>query len=155
MTMRHSVSLVVLCFIATGGADVDDADEAQPRANLLHLVSLSEHPLARCNDGTPAVYYRRPLSSPRDTRKLLLYLEGGGLCVPGDPAVSCAERCANGSLLCTAHTAPYFDLDTYYEDSIFSPDPEQNPAFHDYNIGKGSTCDMWTIKLPQCPFNVE
>ena len=144
---------LVLCFVAAGGAALDDADEAQPRENLLHLVSLSEHPLARCNDGTPAVYYRRPLSSPRDTRKLLLYLEGGGLCVPGDPAVSCAERCANGSLLCTAHTAPYFDLDTYYEDSIFSPDPEQNPAFHDYNIGEGSTCDMWTIKLPQWPFD--
>ena len=101
LSMLHSESLVLCFIIAAGGAAVavDNADEPQPRTNLLNLVSLSEHPLARCNDGTPAVYYRRPLSSPRDTRKLLLYLEGGGLCGPGDPAVSCAARCANGSLL--------------------------------------------------------
>ena len=58
--------------------------------NYLNLVSLGEHSKARCNDGTAAVYYRQPLDSPgTDTRKLLLYLQGGGFCVPG----GCDHRC--------------------------------------------------------------
>ena len=28
------------------------------------------------------------------------------------------------------------DLETHYENSIFSPDPAENPAFFDYNIGR-------------------
>ena len=50
--------------------------------NLLDLVSLKAHPLAQCNDGTPAVYYRRPLNSEQDVKKLLIYLQGGGMCLP-------------------------------------------------------------------------
>ena len=53
-------------------------------------VSLEEHDKARCNDGTAAVYYRQPLDSPSTgARKLLLYLQGGGFCVPG----GCDHRC--------------------------------------------------------------
>ena len=53
-------------------------------------VSLEEHGKARCNDGTAAVYYRQPLDSPSTgARKLLLYLKGGGFCVPG----GCDHRC--------------------------------------------------------------
>ena len=50
--------------------------------NLLELISLSDHPLALCNDGTPATYYRNPLNDDTDTKKLLIYLNGGGMCVP-------------------------------------------------------------------------
>ena len=55
--------------------------------NLLDLVSLEADPLAQCNDGTPAVYYRRPLSSGEDVKKLLIYLQGGGLCFPLIPGL--------------------------------------------------------------------
>ena len=51
----------------------------------------------------------------------------------------CQERCEdkNDTLpLCTAATEPYLDLETHYENSIFSPDPLENPAFYDYNIGR-------------------
>ena len=50
--------------------------------------------------------------------------------------MDCGHRCEDSNPLCTAATAPYLDLDTHYGDSIFSPDPQLNPAFHDYNIGE-------------------
>ena len=51
-------------------------------ANLLQLTSLKDDPLALCNDGTPAVYYRNPLNSDGDIKKLLIFLKGGGWCIP-------------------------------------------------------------------------
>ena len=57
--------------------------------NLLDLVSLEADPLAQCNDGTPAVYYRRPLNSEEDVRKLLIYLKGGGMCFPFGKNLKC------------------------------------------------------------------
>ena len=53
----------------------------------LELVSLEADPLAVCNDGTPAVYYRPPLNKSEDTKKLLIYLKGGGFCVPFVPGI--------------------------------------------------------------------
>ena len=53
--------------------------------NLLSLVTLEDHPMAQCNDGTPAVYYRKPLNTFQETRKVLIYLQGGGFCVPYVP----------------------------------------------------------------------
>merc|ERR1711990_1224227 len=46
---------------------------------VLELVSLENFPLAKCNDGTTAVYYRKSLNSDQDTKKLLIYLQGGGM----------------------------------------------------------------------------
>ena len=123
--------------------------------NLLFLVTLEDHPMAQCNDGTPAVYYRKPLNTFQETRKVLIYLQGGGFCVPYVPGArylylicleiylpiylvfDCEERCVNEPLLCTAHTDAALDLETHsYHDSIFSTDPGLNPAFHDYEIGQ-------------------
>ena len=49
------------------------------------------------------------------------------------PDYSCGSRCANGSLLCTAHTDPYY---VGYQDTWFSEDPVKNPAFHDFSKGR-------------------
>ena len=81
--MLLSIVLVCLPAVLTAGP----AGPAEPRQQLLQLVSLESHPLAQCNDGTPAVYYRRPMDSYQDTKKLLIYLEGGGMCVPHNPGV--------------------------------------------------------------------
>ena len=122
--------------------------------NILNIIKLDDYPMAKCNDGSTAVYYRKPLNSDQDTKKLLVYLKGGGFCVPFVPGnffskhihiltifkgFGCKERCADTDdplPLCTAATDPYFDQDTWYSDSIFSQDPVENPAFFDYNIGK-------------------
>ena len=100
---------------------------------LLQLVTLEQHPLAQCNDGTAAVYYRRPLNSAQDTRKLLIFLKGGGLCAPA-AGYSCWARCKDGNPLCTAATEP--ELDPGHHDNIFSSDPVKNPAFFDFNYGE-------------------
>lgn len=53
---------------------------------------------------------------------------------------NCVKRCENSANstfpLCTAATEPLLDLDKHYSHSIFSPDPVENPAFFDYDIGK-------------------
>ena len=53
--------------------------------NLLDLIHLDDHPLAVCNDGTTAVYYRKPLNTNQETKKILIYMRGGGFCVPHIP----------------------------------------------------------------------
>ena len=53
--------------------------------NFLDLIQLDDHPLAVCNDGTTAVYYRKALNSHQETKKILIYLKGGGFCVPHIP----------------------------------------------------------------------
>ena len=71
-----NINLCLLVYLSVIGAE-----------NLLDLVSLESHPLAQCNDGSPAVYYRKPLSSEADVRKLMIYLKGGGMCLPLVPGL--------------------------------------------------------------------
>ena len=54
-------------------------------ATVLELVTLSDYPQAQCNDGSTAVYYRPPVSSSQSPKKMMIYLKGGGYCVPGSP----------------------------------------------------------------------
>ena len=127
---------------------------ARSKENNLDLIKLEDYPLAQCNDGTTAVYYRKPINSDQDTKKLLIWLKGGGFCVPFLPGKfhqnilyityhvighDCKGRCKDKNAtfpLCTAATEPHFDLDTHMHNTIFSPDPVKNPAFFDYNFGK-------------------
>ena len=76
MFMMIKKLLVIFCF--TFGFTLRSSDP-------LKLVSLEADPLAICNDGSPAVYYRPPLNISGDTKKLLIYLKGGGFCVPFVP----------------------------------------------------------------------
>ena len=46
-------------------------------------MSLSAFPLAQCNNGDPAAYYRPGLEEDEESpKKLLIYLKGGGVCFP-------------------------------------------------------------------------
>lgn len=88
-------------------------------------------PLAVCNDGSRAVYYDS--NDLADSKKLHIYLKGGGGCYNFDEGSdkSCAKRCGaniNGEL-CTASTAENFELDTK---TMWSTDPQENPPFHDF-----------------------
>jgi len=106
-------------------------------ATQLDLVSLSSSPLAKCNDGSTAVYYRPPDSSEEAGSKWMIYLKGGGYCVPGSPLTditNCNIRCATEPDLCTASTDPDLDLaESGLGDNIGSNDPAKNPAFYDFN----------------------
>ena len=56
--------------------------------------------------------------------------------------MDCKSRCKDNRPLCTASTDSFFELDwgdpTPLLHSVFSDDPNENPAFHDFNIGKKS-----------------
>ena len=64
---------------------------------------------------------------------------------------NCKKRCeksANDTFpMCSAATKPYFDLDHHYSHSIFSPDPAENPAFFDYDIGKNYNMQLISMNL--------
>jgi len=119
------------------GGSTSSSPETTPGSNLLGLVSLQSYQdgQAVCNDGTAAVYYRKPLNSDSDTKKLLIFLTAGGMCVPNLEGSECQARCKENNQLCTAATKPYFDIHhSAHGDDIFSPDPILNPAFYDYNL---------------------
>jgi len=119
----------------TGGA-TGNPTPAPGAGTLLDLVSLSDYPLAKCNDGSSAVYYRPPISNNQNTKKMMIYLKGGGYCVPGSPLTditNCNIRCQTEPSLCTASTDPDLELrDTNLADNIGSNDPDKNPAFYDF-----------------------
>ena len=129
----------------------------------LELVSLSSFPLAKCNDGTAAAYYRyetqnivqpgyfnseilfvrQPNINGQATKKMLIYLRGGGLCVPGSSSKSCDDRCSSEPSLCTASTDPdYILTESNLGDNIGSNKQAENPAFWDYSKSKLNMSDV-------------
>ena len=73
------ISLARILFLVTfSSSEVN----TRTSGNFLDLIHLDDHPLAVCNDGTTAVYYRKPLNSDQETKKILIYMKGGGFCVP-------------------------------------------------------------------------
>jgi len=100
----------------------------------LERISLDDYPLAQCNDLTTAVYYRHPNVNQQSSKKMLIYLQGGGFCVPGDGPTNCNARCANGNQLCTARTNPTYKFKANgLGATIASKNSTLNPAFHDFS----------------------
>jgi len=99
---------------------------------LLENVPLSAHPKARCNDNSVATYYRQGTELGP---KVLIYLQGGGFCVPRIPGFDCEQRCKDTPLLCTAHTDPFMETeDTKFSWNIWSRSAEENPAFYEHSL---------------------
>ena len=99
---------------------------------LLHAAlpaapqTLTRYPLAAatalCNDGSPAVYYSDvPLPAGGGAR-FLVWLQGGSLCFDN---ATCQARTARPGIT-SSTTLPA----TLTADTVFLPDPAQNPAFH-------------------------
>ena len=111
-------------------------DSLRPE-RLLGRSSLAEFPLATCNDGSPAVYYSEPdTDGVERPGRFLIYLRGGGMCLPFVPGLDCEGRCEASPHLCSASTEPTFDLDSSpLADNVGSSDPNINPAFHDFRQG--------------------
>ena len=65
---------------------------------------------------------------------MLIYLRGGGLCVPGSASKGCDDRCSSEPSLCTASTDPdYILTESNLGDNIGSNKQAENPAFWDYS----------------------
>lgn len=52
-------------------------------------INTTAFPLARCNDGTPAVFYVRPAATAANQNKWVIQLQGGGSCRTPE---ECADR---------------------------------------------------------------
>ena len=100
-------------------------------AVTLHRHLLSSHPLALCNDGSPASYFLPP-QPHTPGQPVLLYLEGGGGCfdIP-----SCEARCAiENPELCTTDPLTERNL----TGSVWSGEQAENPGLHDsYKVAMG------------------
>merc|ERR1719334_58546 len=89
----------------------------------LYKKSLSNHPLAVCNDGTPAAYFTQDLHN-LTSPKVVIYLAPGGGCFTKE---NCQQRCEVDSPdLCTEDPADSHD----YETLMWCEEPSENPAFH-------------------------
>ena len=105
--------------------------EAEVDPNLLDLISLQDYPLAKCNDGTPAVYYRH---QDNFKKNYIIFLRGGGFCVPFVHGMDCDNRCRKHPLLCSAYTDPQLDMN-HMGGKLGSSNPVVNPVFHDFEKG--------------------
>jgi len=93
-------------------------------ARQLTRRSLADYPLAVCNDGSAATYHH---SSDLASSRILINLQGGGWC---GTEQSCKHRCQQSNpYLCTADNQPTMEMK---ERTMWSSDPEVNPAFHDF-----------------------
>lgn len=111
----------------------------------LNRLSLEEHPLATCIDGSPGAYYVREGADPS---KVLVYHEGGGWCdfsVPEDPNNPChglAKNCVSRSKTRLGSTVnDTSDSLTLGDRAYFSTDPQVNPAFSDWTAVYIRYCD--------------
>lgn len=106
-----------------------------PRVNLT-LIDGG----AKCLDGTAYAYFLRKSST--GSKKWVLFLEGGGLCV--EP-VDCAKR-KKSSLGSSDYFPQAFQPGTDGGVDILSDDAKINPSFHEYNHVWLPYCsgDTWT-----------
>ena len=89
--------------------------------------------LKRLNINTVTIV-RQPNINGQATKKMMIYLRGGGLCVPGSSSKGCDDRCSSEPILCTASTDPDYILsESNLGDNIGSNKQTENPAFWDYS----------------------
>jgi hypothetical protein len=146
-TVTSSTSSTSSATGAGGSADCAEVTlthgpAAAPADALVHLVDLSAHPDAVCNDGTPAAYVLRPGNGPA-AKRWLIYLEGGGECATSD---DCLARSKSTPGLMS--NAGVVDGAAFGGDlgGIKSTSPTVNPDFYDATIVQLQYCssDGWT-----------
>ena len=84
-------------------------------------------------DINTVIIVRQPNINNQATKKMMIYLRGGGLCVPGSASKGCDDRCSSEPSLCTASTDPDYILsESNLGDNIGSNKQMENPAFWEY-----------------------
>ena len=125
--MSITVSCLLLCLLINSSSNT-----------ILHKRSLSQYPLAVCNDGSPAAYYVSDQMQEEDYEGVVVYLQEGGGCANVE---DCDARCqVNSPGLCTEDPNQEHDLDY----TMWSQDPEENPPFHNF----------YKIFVPYCSSDV-
>jgi hypothetical protein len=108
----------------------------------LRVVPTSVHPLAVCNDGTPATYLFRP-GVGAGAKRWIIYLEGGGSC---STSADCKERYWNQRFYMSSGNPVDGQPYTTPLEGIKSPLPSENPDFYDANYVQLMYCssDTWS-----------
>jgi len=101
--------------------------------NARRVVEVTNDAEAVCNDGTSAVYYWAPARCPRDAKKWVVFLGGGGWCWDYD---SCAKRSPD-----SVSSKDYPEFETPDPDSLFG----NHSPFFNYNKISIRQCssDAW------------
>ena len=107
-----------------------------PFAVPVSLLDLTEYPLAKCMDGSPAGYYYAPATSNASQSSWIVELEGGGECA----AAAQCRRKLETSLGSSKHWKPAVSL------SYFNQDTKENPRLREWNRVFIPYCsqDLWT-----------
>jgi Pectinacetylesterase len=108
----------------------------QPVPAFHHLVDLAAHPLAVCNDGTPAHYILRP-GTGEGRRRWVIFLEGGGGCTD---AAGCALRYRQQRGLMSSAGVRDGERVTVGLGGIKSASSTINPDFYDANFVELKYC---------------
>lgn len=124
-----------------------------PGQTMIHKLSLAEHPLAVCNDGTPGYFIFRP-GFGAGAKRWHIFLEGGGSCGDG---VSCEHRWRTSRELMTSEGVVSGPTNRTFA-GIKSPSPVENPDLHDANLVQIHYCtsDQWsgdTAATPGLPIS--
>jgi len=109
-------------------------DAELPGAARKHLVELAGHPLAVCNDGTPASYTLRP-GVGQGRKRWVIFLKGGGQCSTSE---DCASRFTHSPGLMSS--AGVVDGASDELSGILSASPDINPDFYDANTVEIAYC---------------
>jgi len=116
-TMKHSFELLVSFLLSTA--------TCQHPGTMLHKHNLPGEK-SLCNDGTRAAYYTQEGTA---SGSVLIGLQGGGAC---HDIEECTRRCEeDGVPLCSSKNARD-QIQMGGRASVWSPLPEENPAFHDW-----------------------
>ncbi len=109
----------------------------------LHKIDPTLSPLAKCIDGTePGYYFRKGVGN--DARKVIVYLEGGGWCYPGDILQSSGANCAFRSktgLGSSAKYPPSIPSTGYEGGSGYTSGDKNKTAFADFAVAYVKYCD--------------
>jgi hypothetical protein len=101
---------------------------------LMHRIMLDSYEESLCMDGSVASYYFRPSSSIKNSKKWLIFLEGGHFCYNTE---TCLQRSLNSFNLTSSLSN---NRNLKYGKGILSDIELQNKYFHDFN----------TVSLPYC-----
>ena len=120
-----------------------DEDIISNSITPLELVLLPEkYETQRCLDGSPFGYYIRRSNSSTNSKKWIIFLEGGGLCV--EP-IDCIIR-QNSDQGSSTFWGESWMPGTDGLSDILSDNPQGNPYFYDFNHVYFKYCsgDTWT-----------
>mmetsp|Transcript_6146 Transcript_6146/g.15723 ORF Transcript_6146/g.15723 Transcript_6146/m.15723 type:complete len:387 (+) Transcript_6146:63-1223(+) len=120
--------------------------------NIATAHWLDSYPMAKCLDGTPAIYYLRKATAAVNKTKWVIHIQGGGWC--STPA-ECASRAQSrlGSSARKYNNNDTMDLNDIegcdnnrWCGELMVNDPILNPLAHDWNAAFLYYCDgaSWT-----------